>query len=219
MLRKWLLGLFGSSKPPVTPAHAAPTADEFEIVESIRAHVDAEIAGGFTPRDEIVQATVDYLEGEADEAFIRKQAEKIVAERLQAHAVRQASWTGPTDCDRLDAAFAELEAGGVISRQNFTCCGTCGSAEIWDEIQIAQDQGRPARGYAFFHMQDTESAVEGHGVYLNYGSCEGSEAATVAVGHDIVAHLNKHGLQTRWDGSIHYRIAVLLDWKRRRPDL
>ena len=35
---------------------------------------------------------------------------------------------------RVDEALAALEAEGVISRQNFSCCGSCGSSEIWDEI-------------------------------------------------------------------------------------
>ena len=30
-----------------------------------------------------------------------------------------------------------LEAEGVIARQNFTCCGSCGAIEIWDEIEEA----------------------------------------------------------------------------------
>jgi hypothetical protein len=112
----------------------------------------------------------------------------------------------------------ELEADGVISRQNFWCCGTCGASAIGQEMEDADKAGRPARGYVFYHEQDTESAVGGYGLHLNYGAREQTDEAAVTIGHEIVAHLNRHGLQTDWDGRIERRIAVSLDWKRRRQN-
>ena len=73
-----------------------------------------------------------------------------------------------------------------------------------------------ARGYAFYHMQDTERATEGGSLYLNYGACEEGEAAALQVARDIVTRLEAHGLRTDWDGSWDQRIGVALDWKRRR---
>ena len=55
----------------------------------------------------------------------------------------------------LNRAFAALEEEGVIARQNFTCCGTCASAEIWDEI----DDSREWKGYIYFHQQDAEASL------------------------------------------------------------
>ena len=37
-------------------------------------------------------------------------------------------------------------------------------------------------------------------------------------GYEIVAHLEKAGLKTAWDGSFQHRIGVSIDWKRRRQD-
>jgi hypothetical protein len=65
-------------------------------------------------------------------------------------------------------------------------------------------------------MQDTERAAEGDGLYLNYGACEDGEEAALAVANDIVTQLTAHGLRTEWNGSWNQRIAVSLDWKRRR---
>jgi hypothetical protein len=216
LLGSWLqriLGFaFGKSKPPVEPA---PPFDE--VVEELSQYIDQKIAGGFATRDEVVGdavAVVGYPHYEP--AVLRPFAERCADAALAAHAAREAEWTMQTDCDRLDAAFAALEADGVISRQNFSCCGTCGSGEIWDEMEEAANAGRPSRGYAFYHMQDTDSAAGGGGLYLNYGSREDTNEAAVAIGHEIVAHLNRHGLQTDWDGRIERRICVPLDWKRRR---
>ncbi|HEU4968451.1 DUF6891 domain-containing protein [Sphingomonas sp.] len=147
---------------------------------------------------------------------MRKEAQRLLRDALAEHSMAQRNWPDRTDCDRLDDAFAALEADGIISRQNFTCCGTCGSAEIWDEMKAIEEAGGAVRGYAFYHMQDTESAAEGHGLYLNYGACEEGEHAALAIARDIVAHLEDHGLDCHWNGEWGKRIAVALDWKRRR---
>jgi hypothetical protein len=187
-----------------------------EQSEELLGYIQRDVYAGFLSPEEIVDSAVDVLsEGEGSEK-LQHEAKRITAECIQQHLTEQANWPSLTDCDRLDNAFSELESLGIISRQNFTCCGTCGTAEIRDEIGSAIDSGRPAHGYTFYHMQDTESAVEGHGLYLNYGSTIDSESAAVAVGHQIVEVLKRHNLDTDWDGSLKNRISVSLDWKRRR---
>ena len=88
----------------------------------------------------------------------------------------------PTDHDRLDDAFFTLDEAGIVARQDFTCCASCGHHEIWEEIGA-----EPARGYVFFHWQDTETAARGDGLYLAYGSTSEGDEASVAVGREIVA--------------------------------
>jgi hypothetical protein len=193
---------------PPPPSDTGPMAE-------MRRYIDSLVAAGFTPEGEIASAAVYYMEGEADPALLTREAGRMTREALGAHRAAQAGWPEVTDCDRLDAAFATLEASGVIVRQDWTCCGTCGAAEIWDEIETAERQGRTVRGYAFYHQQDTERATEGDGLYLNYGAREDSDAAAVAIGHEIVAALEAKGLTTQWEGVISKRIGVGLDWKRR----
>ncbi|MDQ0465148.1 hypothetical protein QO010_002932 [Caulobacter ginsengisoli] len=209
-----------SGSPSPAPLNASQDAEpDWDTAAEMRAYIERAVAGGFETRDEILQTCEDMAEDILDRQQFRNDAQGYLAERLQAHRAEQATWPEITDCDRLDAAFAALEAKGIVSRQNFSCCGTCGSTEIWDEIDAAREAGLPARGYAFFHMQDTESAVEGYGVYLNYGGCDEGAPAQVAIGHEIVAQLNSQGLETDWDGRLERRIGVSLDWKRRRSAL
>jgi hypothetical protein len=213
-MKSWIARLFGRTETSALPAPAQEA--DFDPVAELRDHIRREVAMGFRDEDVILTEAADILGEDIDAALIRREAPRLLREALASHAAAEAGWPETTDCDRLDAAFAALEADGVIARQNFTCCGTCGSTEIWGEIQAAADAGLPARGYAFYHVQDTESAAEGDGVYLGYGACEEGEAPALAVGHDIVAQLEQHGLKPHWDGSWDRKIYVPLDWKRRR---
>lgn len=201
--------------PPPAPAAKAPLYTEDELLEDVRRQVERDLAGGFVPRDEIVRDAVEAFAGELVGAPVEATARRALDEALAARAIEEATWPATTDCDRLDAAFAALEAEGVISRQNFTCCGSCGSSEIWDEMGKVRDAGGPVTGYAFYHQQDTERATEGGGLYFNYGAVEDTEAAAVAVGHRIMARLREQGLEPDWDGRLEQRIGLGLDWKRR----
>lgn len=186
------------------------------LLDDIHGYVRSQVDAGFADADTIITITLDVYESEADPALLLPHVQRFVHEVIAAQREEQANWPAVTDCDKLDAAFTALEAAGIVCRQHFSCCGTCGSAEIWDEIALVEEAGQSARGYAFYHVQDTESAVAGYGLYLNYGAVEDGEAAALGVAHEIVAALNQHGLQTHWDGRWSRRIGVTLDWKRRK---
>lgn len=210
--------IFGPRKAEPTNAGRPPAvAPELnEQIGWLNDSIRSDVASGFYDEDAILRNAIDSFEGEIDPAVLRREAQRLLRQALVEHDEAQRDWPEWTDCDRLDEAFAALEAKGVIARQHFSCCGTCGSSEIWDEIAAVEKAGGPARGYAFYHVQDTESATDGGGLYLNYGACEEGEEAALAVARDIVTQLEAHGLRTNWDGSWGQRIGVSLDWKRRR---
>ncbi|HYH63496.1 MAG TPA: hypothetical protein VD866_02250 [Urbifossiella sp.] len=187
-------------------------------VTDMRDIIRRDVAGGFRDVSGIAAAAVEAVAVDGiDPEALEPVAEELVREVLSDFYRAQTEWPDRTDCDRLDEAFAELEDRGILCRQDFSCCGTCGAGEIWDEINAATDAGKPVRGYAFYHMQDTESAVEGCGLYLAYGATDAGEDAALSVGRELVEVLSAHNLTTRWDGSWKTRIKVNLDWKRRRP--
>lgn len=207
--------LFG--KDPSRPGAPPPANDgDDDLLSELREQIRCDVAAGFEDGGKILENAVAALEDQADPAFLESHGRRLVAEELSAHAAEQEGWPAQTDCDRLDAAFAELDRSGVVARQHFTCCGTCGLAEIDREIAAAEAGGVRTRGYTFYHMQDTEAAVEGYGICLYYGSCEEGEAADLAIGREIAAELKRHGLRPEWNGSLDRRIEVPMDWKRRR---
>jgi hypothetical protein len=184
--------------------------------EEMIGYIQQDVAGGFRSEGEICANVVDLLSDEYDVNELRRLAESLTREALATHLREQERWPERTDCDRLDAAFAELEGGGVMARQNYSCCGNCGAGEIWEEMVGAAERGMAVRGYTFYHEQDTEGAVEEGGVYLSYGAMEGNEEAIRAIAGEIVATVRRHGLPVEWDGTLARRIHVTMDWKRRR---
>lgn len=188
-----------------------------EGLEELRTYISRDVKGGYAAYDEIVDNALEIVSGDYDSEMMRPHAQRMFDEEVALHRAAEWEWPAVTDCDRLDEVFASLEARGIVCRQNFSCCGTCGSAEIWNEIKEATDAGLSVRGYAFFHMQDTHSAVDGYGLCLNYGAVEEGEQAALDVAREISRELETSSLKVDWDGTWQKRIAVKLDWMRRLP--
>ncbi|XVS64614.1 DUF6891 domain-containing protein [Actinosynnema sp. CA-299493] len=190
-----------------------------DVVAEVEEYARGVVHGGFTSLDDAVEDVAEHFEGE--EHPLTPVAARALVERVwRERAAEQEGWPESTGVDRLFAAFDALDRGGIVARADFTCCQTCGHAEIGDEA------GEGARGYVFFHRQDTESAVAGGGVWLAYGSFgdpAGLEpvdhaAADEAVGREVVAALTASGLPVEWNGSARTRIQVgPMPWQKRLP--
>jgi hypothetical protein len=187
-----------------------------DTLKEMRESIRRDVAAGFRDPDDIIEGVVEMFSDQADEEELRPRAERLTRQAVRTHLREQATWPKTTDCDRLDTAFADLEASGIIARQNFTCCQNCGHCEIGGEITAARDAGREVHGYTFYHMQDTDGAVDGHGLYLAYGALDEGDEALVVVGQQIVKALRRRKLKPEWNGSGSQRIYVPLAWKRRR---
>jgi len=181
--------------------------------------IQQRVTEGFAPADQIMEWMFDFFEGQdfdfdALEAYVVRATREAIA----AHCAAQKSWPEETDCGRLDFAFLLLEEEGIVARQNFTCCQTCGHAEIWAEIREAQKQ-RLVKGYVFYHAQDTESAVRHNSLYLAYGAVGKDEGAELAVAQRIAAVMQEAGFTVEWNGSTKTRIKLKdIDWKKRREE-
>lgn len=186
------------------PATPAPAPDAAEAGTALaRRNVDE----GFFDFDNMVR-TIHEM-SESVPPLSTEQASALLAPIWRERVIEQRGW-GTTDCDRIESAFRELSAEGIVARENFACCQRCGRTEIWDEAEPDD------RGYAFYHMQDTESAAAGGGLYLSFGSRSDEQDDNESIGREVVAALSAHGLQTNWDGSATSRIAIAdLDWRKR----
>jgi hypothetical protein len=199
---------------PQQPRESSPLPPE--LLEDIRMSAARAVKEGFRSEEQIVDGITEMVEDEHKRSDLRPHVARITAKLLREHRRAEATWTTPTDCDRLDVAFANLEQQGIVARQNFTCCQNCGHAEVGEEIEEAQ-MLQEVKGYTFYHMQDTESAAETGTLWLAYGSLSGDEGDSVAVGRAVAAAIGDVGLTVKWDGSLSKRICVTgMEWKRRR---
>ena len=180
------------------------------------------VRGGYEEADEIEEILFELTEDfetPMSERDRRIEVRNALIGAAQTLVDEQDSWPVLTDYDRLELAMDTLEDNGVVARANFTCCGNCGAAEIGAEIEDYEALGQVARGYVFFHQQDTESAVEGHGLYFSYGAAHSEhDAAHIAIAQELFDLLVAVGLKPHWDGKIDHRVGVVLDWKRRWVD-
>jgi hypothetical protein len=176
--------------------------------------IDLMVRTGFYDRDQLIEifCRERYAPGDLDEAEVTAAVDASVA----ALRVEQASWAHPTDCDRLDAAFAAMRAAGVVALQNAGFTQSDGYDDVRDVVRLTTDPARLV-GYCFYHGQDLERAVEGRDLYLAFGPLDPKleQSAGLAVGHTIVAALEAQGLSVAWDGTFEQRIAVQdLVWRR-----
>lgn len=183
-------------------------APDPEVAAEAERYVREALADGYLGIEKIIRETVYMVEDRLSTAQARPLVERLWLARVE----EQETWTDITDPDRLERAFAALERVGIVARENFTCCRSCGMTEIGAEL--ADTEG--ARGFVFFHYQCTRGAAEGHGLTLYYGALENSPQASRAVGHEVVAALDSAGLSTEWDGDPDKAITVApLIWRKR----
>jgi hypothetical protein len=95
------------------------------------------VRGGYEPLEEIEEILLDYAQD--FRSPLTERDRQIEVRNALVHAVsvlvqEQESWPVLTDFDRLSLAFDMLEDEDIVARQHFTCCGTCGAAEIGIEM-------------------------------------------------------------------------------------
>lgn len=191
------------------PAEEIPALPD-EVRERVEERVRLLLRCGYDDRARLTEAAEDWLVDGDERPVSRAQAGQVVDRLWLERLSEQAAWPATTDPDRLTRAFDRLDTEGITARENFTCCRSCGTAEIGGE----RTEGD--RGFVYFHTQCTESAAEGHGLTLLYGGFDGSAETTAAVGHEVLAALTDAGLSAQWDGDPDKAIEVRpLTWHKR----
>ncbi|OIV38211.1 hypothetical protein BIV57_07145 [Mangrovactinospora gilvigrisea] len=176
------------------------------------------VAEGYAAFDEVCEDVTTTMAEEEQITLAPATVQAIVAAAWDARLQEQRTWPDVTDNDRLARAFDDLEASGIVAREDFTCCAQCAANEIDDEIR----PGSAPEGYVYFHNQDTQRAVEGGPLLLGFGSFVAAghpdyPALSRTVGTRVMAALSAHGLTADWDGDPGRRIAVTLAWRKRLP--
>ncbi|HEY9563247.1 MAG TPA: hypothetical protein VIR30_05695 [Nocardioides sp.] len=115
-----------------------------------------------------------------------------------------ADWPLVTDYDRLQGAFEELGAGGVVVLQ--------GCEDHWAARDVLTS-GTPSRGVAWFMPQDVWHAIDEGMLEVNVWHTSGANAAPGdALLQFVLQVFADHGLEAHFDEG---RVEVSAFWQRR----
>ncbi|HUR05851.1 MAG TPA: hypothetical protein VM347_25120 [Nonomuraea sp.] len=201
----WALLELGPAAGSVPPLDL--DQDERERLESRLREV---LVGGYATRAQLAEIAQDHLVSGDHRPVSPEQSWQLVNRMWLERVEEQAAWEGETDPERLIRAFTALEQAGITARENFTCCRSCGDAEI------GGTSPPDALGFVYFHSQCTDAAARGYGLTLLYGAFDGSPATTTSIGQGVVSALEKTGLSVEWNGDPLRTITITpLDWRKR----
>lgn len=204
-----------SQRPEKDERETSSEESEAEALAFVERYASEKWREGFLSRDEVINMTLDALDDEYPGSSAIDRVERAFERAAAQLASEQATWPPVTDCDRLTEVFAKLDRAGIVAAENFSCCNNCGHGEMLSEIE-QERLTRPVRGYAFYHAQDTERAVQGGGLYVRYGSDIDDDAASVLVGREVFNALSEAGFKPEWNGSDSEAIFVPMTWRKRR---
>lgn len=231
------MGLF-KRKPTLTP----------EQLSELRETASGWITPGFRSRARLAEELVEFRDDiDLPGDVLLEAARQVIDEVWRDRLAEEATWLDTGDFGRLESAFAALTGQGLVCRMDFTCCQTCGTAEIGDERtpRDTDSEGEYAYeqwAYAFFHQQDSERLAQpGALLYLSYsafGPAPGVDPDLIAkaragdddarrevvaitdtaVGEMVRDALVAEGLAVEWNGTHAQRIGVRTpEWRKPLP--
>jgi len=191
-----------------------------QVEEALRGEAWRFVVRGDADADAFAECQEDEAEAWGiGEDTVRAAFSAVVAARR----AQQAAWPALPKT-ALTRAFEALAARGIVARENFSCCGTCASGEIFDE----RDDSRTWRGYVYYHQQDTEGLLDDRSTYIGYGAFldawtteaewtalpdaererQYGRIVTALMREEVIPVLEAHGATVTWDGSLGTRIRL-----------
>ncbi len=198
-------------------------------IEEIRREVieksNSILRQGFDTLASTREFVIDVLKFDLGEGTVSAILDEVLPLLWENFESEKKTWPDVTDCDRLDAAFEEMNEKGVMARHHWSCCGTCGACAMPTEFKRLGGlwRGVPIVGYVFYHVQGTERAPTDNEIYLDYGtsnfdaSKEEHQHLSCEVARITCQVLDAHGLKPEWAGTFDDSIRVPLKWQRRQP--
>jgi hypothetical protein len=181
-----------------------------ETEEYLADRIRVMVWSGFDALSDVLEMLEDSGEDDADMEMLEEYAKS----EFQAKREAEATWPPVTDCNRLDAAFRALNGMGIIALHNAGYTISDGISDVAEVL--AKSDREKVQGYCFYHEQDLERAVDGHGLMLAYGDIADTAAGARAVGGLVKAELERQGFIVEWDGDEKKRIDLPgIVWQRR----
>lgn len=202
-------GVFGKRKRPRVMTE--------QDIARVRERIELEVRSGYRNESEIIDEFrhgLEHGDGLAPEDVARFTEE--LERRLGEQRELEATWSDVTPNDRIDRAFEQLIAQGIIAEQDAGSTMSDG----WSIVGELNEDYPDAWGATFFHRQDVQRGVAGMGLQLAFGALVESDenaAQSERLARQVVEVLNQHGVATSWSGDLEDRIEIApFAWRRRR---
>lgn len=192
-----------------------------DVVADLEYRARLAVAGGYDAGDEIVEGLVELVEYDpvteevvaANRDSVVEMIRGMVDDRLAEHAAAERTFPATTDCDRVEAAFARLEAAGVLAGEDVGYTQSDLRDDMWERV----DQAASARGWVAFHRQDVERVVDSGVLYVSFAGVSDDDEGFRAIGAEVAAVLAEAGLTVDWNGDPNRRIELVgVRWQKRR---
>ena len=183
---------------------------------NVRTNIRYWVWSGFYDAEAAAERLDGLFEDDPDLSVDNDEMHDTLIAEFAKKSAAEATWPMETDCDRLDRVFDALNAGGICALQNAGYTQQDGLSDVAETLEY---EGRDKfRGYCFYHGQDLERVIDGHGLLLAFGGLEEDETKSVAIANAIIEALKHERFITEWDGTANMRIDITnIDWKRRTP--
>ncbi|MBA3233966.1 MAG: hypothetical protein H0T17_08475, partial [Propionibacteriales bacterium] len=186
---------------------AIGSPDQAARLDQLRTYARVQVRSGYKGDDEVRLEVYDAVLDEVRDADRAEQLTQAYLGQARSDLARAAAqWPHPPAFERLQAAFGELRAEGVIVLE---ACDDHWAAN--ETLHASAADGSTPRGIAFFTHADVWHAVEHDMFELNVWH---GDTANVREGDDLVSRvqqvLGDHGIESQFDEG---RLEVSLTWQ------
>jgi hypothetical protein len=193
------------------------------LLKELRERATLEVKAGAATKSDILSSLTDIMKYDYElsgQALAEAKAtmKDVVANLFEQHQKEQATFPEVTDCDRLDAAFADLEQQGVLTAQNAGYTQSDGFDDISERYAgLSKKQQKTFVGFVFFHGQDLERVLESRKLLLAFGAGNGDSKQDIKAGKLVQKVLTAHGFKVEWNGKSDTRLELAtFTWQKRR---
>jgi hypothetical protein len=188
-----------------------------DILENVRDRLKANLKTGCYTKAELLEYAIHYFSHEeipSDHPNIQSESERIIDSLWAKQLRRQEKWSEAKleGYVMVQRAFRSLNEKGIVARENF--CYTQQQADF----NIRNEATGNEQGFAYWHGQDTEKALDGFGLVIRFGALDFDDEKSTRVGEIVCEELRAVGLPAQWNGTAMQAIYVRpFVWRKKLP--
>ncbi|KAL3486613.1 Alpha/Beta hydrolase protein [Aspergillus germanicus] len=183
-----------------SPTTNPPEELTSDILENVRDRLKINVKTGCYTKAELLENAIHYFSYEeipSDHPNIQSESERIIDSLWAKQLRRQEKWSEAKLESYLmvQRAFRNLNQKGIVARENFYY------TQQQADFNIRKEATGNEQGFAYWHGQDTEKALDGFGLVIRFGVFNFDDEASTRVGEIVHEELKAVGLPAQWNGT------------------